>query len=208
MEGPESLRLFDPVMVDLIRQAGLEPQSSQVPYARLIADLTQGKPDIAYFLSQASLDQLPLYQPIPVVLYRNEYVAVTIDPEIRITKPADLGQYSVAFPRGYASLSPVTKGLSNATEVTDEDQGFKMLGAGRVQVMLCSRTSVEIFGPAARHPLFVQEPALVSQPLYLVIRKTKAAEADALTRVLQAVLNDGTWAREREKVFKAMAAGS
>ena len=206
--GPENLRRFEPLMDSLIRRAGLEPRFEFAPYVRLVGDLAQGKQDAAFFLPQASLDQLPLYQAVPVVLYRNEYVAVTVDQGIKVTKASDLTGYSVAYPRGYASLAEVTRSLTKVTEVTDEDQGFRMLGAGRVQVLLCSRTSVVIFGAAAHRPLWVQEPALVSQPLYLVIRKTQVVEAEALTKVFQAAVADGTWARERDRVLKAIAAGS
>jgi len=188
--------------MERVTRVGIEADVRFVPFARLQQEMAKGTVDGAFFLSEGVLQTVPLYEAVPVPLYRNEYLAVTQaqGPELR---GADLKGKTVGYPRGYPGMADLVEG-AEVTTVVDEEQGFRILGAGRVQVLIASRTSTQIFGAAAGQSLKIHEPPLLTSDLYLVVRRSLVKEKAALTAVFRESIKDGSWERDVAEVVRLL----
>jgi len=201
LETPEILAPFATLVQGRLAKAGLDAEVRFAPFVRLQQDLVNGTADGAFFLSEGALKALPLYETVPVPLYRNEYLAVTLASGPEIRGAADLRGKTVGYPRGYPGMVGLVEG-AEVTTVVDEEQGFRILGAGRIQVLIASRTSTQMFGGVAGRPLRAHEPPLVTSFLYLVVRRSLAAENQALTEVFRESIRDGSWERDVAEVVR------
>lgn len=200
-ETPDILAPFAPLVMERVARAGIDAEVHFAPFVRLQQNLINGAVDGAFFLSETFLKATTLYNAVPVPLYRNEYLAVTLEggPEIRGAQ--DLRGRSVGYPRGYTGLAALVEG-ANVTTVVDEEQGFRILGAGRVEVLIVSRTSTQMFGAQAGKALKVHEPPLVTSLLYFVVRRSLTKENQALTAVFRESVGDGSWERDVMAVIR------
>lgn len=201
LETPEILAPFAPLVMARFSQAGIDAEVRFVPFVRLQQDLLAGNVDGAFFVGESFLQETTVYDEVPVPLYRNEYLMVTLADGPVIRGPQDLKGMTVAYPRGYTGVAPAVEG-AKVTTVVDEDQGFRMLGAQRVQVVIASRTSTQIFGSSAGKPLRILEPPLVTGLLYLVLHQSLAKENAALTALFRRSVADGSWDREVTQVVQ------
>jgi ABC-type amino acid transport substrate-binding protein len=200
-ETPDILAPFVPAVMDRITRAGLKAEVQFAPYVRLQQDLGKGAVDGAFFLGESFLKASSLYQAVPVPLYRNEYMAVTMAGGPDIRTPQDLGDKTVGYPRGYVGMAAVT-GAAPVTTVVDEEQGFRILGAGRIQVLIVSRTSAQMFSAVAGKPVQIHEPPLLTSLLYLVVRRSLSTENAALTTRFRESIADGSWERDVADVVR------
>lgn len=204
-ETAENLKPFAPAMATRFRAADLAADIHFVPAARLAEDLREGTIDGAFFVTEQTLTADTDYLLIPVPLYKNDYVAISQAGLPPIRRREDLAAFRVAYVRGNATLVTLSQSAGEAYPAVDEEQAFRLLGAARVQVVLASRTSAQLFGPAAGVPLKVHEPPLLSSPLFLCLKASLTPARDALTRVLKASVDDGSWARDVRAVIDGLS---
>ena len=61
-----------------------------------------------------------------------------------------------------------------------------------------------IFGSLAESPLYAQEPALLTVPLYLVLSNKRTAEFAKVTTAFEKAVKSGEWARTVRAAFEAI----
>lgn len=190
----DSTAPFAPLVEDVIRAAGLIPAISFMPQARLLGTLVDF--DAAFFVTDDAIMRVPGMTKVPIPLAWDEFVAITVDPGIRVAKRADLRGYRVGIVRGSMIAARATEGLDVPTRVDNPVTLLKMLGAKRFDVALLHRELLRISAVKANiGTYYVQEPALLNVPLYFALTESGAAFGPRVTKAFQGAVDDGSWAR-------------
>lgn len=188
---------FVPVVLRIVADAGLQGDVELMPQARVYGALRTGLVDGAFFLAEVGLSEVPGMAFVPVVLFRNDYMAVATSPEVVVQFPGDLARYSVAVERGNSAQERLVQGVPRLTKTIDQRAEFLMLASGRVDVAIASRAALpSLLAEAGITSPLIQEPPLYSQPLYLGLVGNGLAARDRLTRAFQKAMDDGSWARD------------
>jgi ABC-type amino acid transport substrate-binding protein len=196
----DSTARFAPLIQKVLREGGIEAEIASLAQDRLLEDLTAGRIDGAFFLSEPSFSSLAGIVKVPVKLYMIDFVAVTLDPGVKVAKTSDLRKYSVGMIQGNTAQEQITKGMKPIA-TWNEAAEFKMLAAGRFDVALAARSEVPNLSKAEGiDTYYVQEPALLSTPTYFALSSANAGIQSKLTAVFRKWVDSGKWMEELSRI--------
>jgi len=125
------------ILSDIYSQAGLNAVVEPMPAARANAAAVAGKKHGEVGRIQAYADNNPsLIQVKPPYYYITTTGFAKNEQNISISTREDLAKYKVGVIRGVAHTHAATDGHPNTQVVSDADQLYKMLAAGRIDIAL------------------------------------------------------------------------
>lgn len=197
----DPIKPFIPLVEKVLKEAGFTVTATVLPQARLFSELSGNNLGGGFFISDVVFQSNQALVKVPVPLFKNELVAVSVKPGVTVKTAADLKNYKVGIVRGNATHEAITKGLSPA--VTDsDDQQFKMLAAGRFDVAVTSRTLAPTLAKTAGIGSYtIQEPAVLTTLLYFGLSPANAGLADKLTAAFKKWVDSGAWDKEINAVI-------
>lgn len=191
----EAVKPFEPLLAKVIKSAGFTPEFTYLPQARLMADADSY--DAVYFLTDIAITSVKGMVKVPVPLFSNDVVAVAAKPDVKVASRADLAKYKVGVERGNKNHQEITKGVTGIVETDNQAAAVKMLGAGRFDVAIVSRSLVAQYAKeAGLAKYYVQEPPVLQIPLYLGLTAKGAANEAKLTPAFRKVVDDGSWLKD------------
>lgn len=186
---------LDLVLKEAFRRAGSDVRFLTLPSERSLREADAGILD-GDSNRVAGLEALyPNLVRVPESNMPYEFMAFAVKPGVRVTGWADLAGYSAAYIVGWKIVEENLRGLP-ATPVATPEELFRLLAAGRVDVVIYHRLG----GLYYLHTLDVRgghavEPPLAVREMYLYLNRRHAALAEPLARALRAMKADGTHAR-------------
>ena len=199
-QATEANRVFEPLIVNTLARAGYEMTVSFAPLTRMQLGLRNNTIDGVFFIGEDSL-AVGKGIKIPVVLYTNEVVALSLNPGIIIHQASDLQRWRVAVLRGNASQAKLTKGMA-VTETDSYETSVKMLRAGHCDIVITSRLLVySLIKQFELKDWTVHEPPLSSYPLFVALAPGQRDLVPALTQIFQGAVDRGEWQRSLDAVL-------
>lgn len=192
IEGTAS---YGAAVVQVLKDAGFDAKVVAYPQpGDLYPELAKGNVDGAFFLAQPIISTLGGAVMVPVRIAQTDFVAVAIDPAVKVAGPADLKKYSVGVVKGQPAHAAVTRGMKTVTAKDDAEQ-FRMLADGRVQVAISVDVAVPSYCAAAGiKEYFIQRPPLLMSPTFLALSRKQGALEKKITPVLKRLVESGAWA--------------
>jgi len=200
----DTLKPFEPLIAEVFTSAGFEAEFSYEPYARLLYSMRKNLYQGTFFTTIQLATELPGIRAVPVPLYDNDTVAISVKPGIVVRSVEDLSRYAVAIQRGNPTQTEITKGIP-VVDVASLEVEFQMLDSGRVDVILAPRALTP--GLARRAGLAaytVHEPPLLTMPLYFFVGETGYDALEPLTREFSKKVESGEWARELQAILDGL----
>ncbi|MEN9492568.1 MAG: hypothetical protein RJA63_3017 [Pseudomonadota bacterium] len=202
----ESLKPYEELLTRIISRAGFELNFVTLPQARLIKELEAGRHDGGFLLSDFAIDEIPGMVRIPVSLGNGQQAAVAIRADIHVKTVADLARYRVGFERGNKSQEVLLPHLDKYYATNNSQSLFAMLAAGRLDLVIAPPARVPGYArEAGISQYYIQQPPVVSFPLYLALTARAASQEPRLTAVFRASANSGEWPREYAAVQARIA---
>jgi ABC-type amino acid transport substrate-binding protein len=192
----EGTACFAPAIVKVLKEGGIDAEVSILQQEQVFKDLEAGTLDGAYFLTDPAFASMQGVIKVPVKLYNVDFVAVALDPNVKISRTTDLRKYSVGMVQGNAAQETLTKGMKPIATWSEATQ-FKMLAEGRFNVALAARPIVENLAKAGGiDTYYIQEPALMTTPAYFALSANKASLQSRITALLRTWIDSGKWVEE------------
>ena len=186
----------DLVVIEACRRVGLTMSRVHLPAGRTLALANQGVEDGVYSRISGFSARYPELVVVPEPVGEITYVAFSRNTELAISGWESLRPLSLAVVQGRATTDVHTAGMQDVVYVREPLQLFRMLKAGRVEVVVYEHWQGVV---AARRvglvDVVVHQPALQSLPLYLYLNSRHAALVPKLAEALRSMKQDGTYAR-------------
>jgi len=188
----------DRVVAEACRRVGVTMRRVHLPAGRTLVLANQGVEDGVYSRIAGFSARYPELVVVPEPVGEITYVVFSRSPELKISGWESLRSLSVAVVLGRATSATRTAGMPDVVRVREPLQLFRMLKAGRVEVVVYEHWQGVV---AARRvgldDVVVHQPALQSLPLYLYLNSRHAALVPKFADALRAMKQDGTYARLR-----------
>ncbi len=194
------------VLEEAYGRAGLELRLQYYPAERAIQLANAGRIDGDLQRIPGVEQQYPNLVPVPVVLTQAEFMVFSRQVPVAINSWESLKPYKLAHIRGIKAIEEKLPPGVQAEAVDSPSNEFKMLKAGRVDLVIQER--ILGLGTAREQgidDLVVMEPPLLTQPFYHYLHKKKRALVEPLTQALHAMEKEGVTRRIREQVFREWA---
>jgi len=192
---PDGGGALDLVLKEAFLRAGSDVRFQTLPSERSLREADAGILD-GDSNRVAGLEALyPNLVRVPESNMLYEFMAFAARPGVRVDNWQDLAGRSVAYIVGWKIVEENLRGAS-ATPVATPEELFRLLAAGRVDVVIYHRLG----GLYYLRTLGVRggcavEPPLAVREMYLYLNRRHAALAEPLARALRAMKADGTHAR-------------
>ncbi len=186
---------------------GYTIETAKGPAARILADSNAGLSDGEVHRIAAISSQYPNLIRIDVPINTVEGMLISCGKTYDLKNIKDLEKYRVAVRIGNIYATNLTKDLPNVTRTTSADKLLQLLLEGRVDLLLSDRPwAISQKGLPGNECLRIQEPPLVTIPLYHYIHKRHRALVPAITRVLKKMQNSGESETIRRQAIKEFIA--
>lgn len=192
---PPISNIYQGIMEDAFQRLGLAVDFQVVAPERSLSLVAQGVDDGDCCRIEELAAHYPTLRRVPVALIDIDFVAFTRDNSIRIQNWADLEPYEVGVVRGWKILEAelAQRPVREIYTLTTPRSMFNMLNKGRIQVATIGRlVGYETIRAMAIPDIEVQEPPLVSRPLYLYLHERHAALIPRFTQVLEQMKQEGS----------------
>lgn len=182
------------VLREAYGRLGIEITVSPLPGARAIYQSSKGVTDGELYRIWGISDKHPTLVPVPVPINVMDVIIFTIDTPLEVQGWNSLNSFTLGMQRGVKFAEKATSESKdlNVWLTNTNEQLFKMLIAGRVDIVAASRVSglnkIKELGVAEIKPL---DPAVESYQLYHYLHKKNSHLIPALTSVLEAMQNEG-----------------
>lgn len=143
---------------------------------------------------------------VPEPIFVNDFVAATVGPKPTIRSWADLPAHSVGYILGWQVFEHNLPAMTSLTVAKDSKQLLGLLKSGRVEVILHERWQVRWLAREQGLALTVQEPPLVSTPMYMYLNRKHAALVPRMAATLAAMKAEGRDKALMERIFAQVRA--
>ena len=189
---------------EALRRAGYGLRVVPLPVERALLNANAGIEDGDLFRTAGFEKDYPNLVQVPHPLLEQDFVAMTRRDDIEIRDWPDLARYSVGLVTGSKILERRLAGINKPTSVRDNASLFALLAADRVDVVLIGRWVGYLAARRAGLAVRVQEPALVSVPMFIYLHRRHESLAPLLAKALADVRRDGTWQRLYDEIIKPL----
>ncbi len=178
------------ILADIYERAGLTAVVEPMPAARANAAAVAGKKDGEVGRIQAYADNNPsLLQVKPAYYYITTTGFAKDGQNISISSRADLAGYKVGVIRGVAHTHAATEGHPKTQVVSDADQLYKMLAAGRIDIAL----DAGINGPYMLNKLGIKGVSAVGDlaklDLFAILHPSRSDLEGKISKAVQSLID-------------------
>lgn len=203
--GAEITAMYAPLLIKVLARADIEARFIALPQARFLPSLAKGLYDGGFMLSEFAIQDIPGMVAVQQPIGEGLQTAVTLEPGIHITHAADLAHYRVGIERGNKPHQSLRPYLNEYQEVVDATALFRLLAAGRIDVLI----TPEIFVPALSKEagldkVYIQRPPVVRHSIYLGLNQSAAHLEPRIRAVLKESVASGEWEREKTRLRASM----
>ncbi len=192
----EQTAFYGPAVLKAMKEAGFDGKIVTMTQPEIIKALSEGAVDGAFFLADPLIAEAKGATRVSVRLMQTDFIAVTLDPAIKIANPGDLRKYKVGIAKGQSAHAAITRGMKTAQAETDIEE-FKLLAEGKVQAIIAVDKAVPALAAASGLKSYtIQQPPLIRSPTFLALSKAQADKKAALEAVLKKWVDDGRWEKE------------
>lgn len=189
------------------KKLGYTIETAKGPAARILADSNAGLTDGEVHRIAAIAPQYPNLIRVDVPINTVEGMLISCGKTYNVKSIKDLEKYRIAVRIGNIYATTLTKDMPQVTRTPDADKMLQLLLEGRVDLILSDRpwaTSQKII--PGNECLRIQEPPLVTTPLYHYLHKRHHALVPAITRVLKKMQKSGESETIRHQAIKEFIA--
>lgn len=173
-------------------RAGLNLQAETLPAPRATQRLEAGRLDGDAARIAPYFDAHPMLQRVGPPLMRVPQVAYTrADARFTVRSVADLRGRRVGIVRGLMQSARLVAGLDRVTEVTSGVQLYRMLDAGRLDVVVDAPLNARRHTAALGLRTVVAQATLCEEPVYHGLHRRHAAVAPRVAAALEAMQASG-----------------
>ncbi len=192
----EQTAFYGPAVLKVLKEAGFDAQIVTMTQAETIRALGEGTVDGAFFLADPLIAEAKGAERVSVRLMQTDFIALTVDPAIKIANPGDLRKYKVGIVKAQSAHAALTRGMKPEQAETDLEE-FKLLAEGKVQAIIAVDKAVPALAAASGIKSYViQRPALIRSPTFLALSKAQAGKKGAIEAVLKKWVDEGRWEKE------------
>ncbi|ABK42952.1 amino acid ABC transporter substrate-binding protein, PAAT family [Magnetococcus marinus MC-1] len=156
---------------------------------RGVDDGTVGR--IASLLEDAHLSNLVA---VPESIMAWDFSAFTRTPSMQPHSWAELAPYHVAYNRGWIILDHAIRTTKSTVRTQDSVQLLTLLAKNRVDVVVVEKwQGLAAASQIGMQPLYLVNPPLASQPMYLFLHRNHRDLVKPLAATLQQMKQDGTY---------------
>jgi polar amino acid transport system substrate-binding protein len=141
---------------------------------------------------------------VPEPIFMNDFVAGTVGTKPRIRSWADLPGHAVGYILGWQIFEHNLPPIQDLTIAKDSKQLFGLLKSGRLEVILHERWQAVWQAREQGVELAIQEPPLVSTPMYMYVHRKHAALVPRIAIELAAMKAEG---RDKAIMAQVLARG-
>ena len=191
---------------EAFRRTGHELRVLQLPHERALANANAGIEDGDLFRTGGFERDYPNLVQVPVALMDQDFVAMTLRPDIEVRDWPDLAQLSGAFVNGNKIIERKLQDHRSVTTVRSNELLMGLLAAGRTDVVVINRWvglhAARRAGVAPR----VLEPPLLHVPMYIYLNRRHEALVAPLAAALEEIGRDGTRQRLSDQLLRPLEA--
>jgi len=183
----------DLLIIEMFRRMGYKVNLQHLPAERGLVNLNQGIDDAIQSRIGGLEKKYPNIVMIPEPVYARNYIAFTNRDDVRISGWSDFENYNVALIRGWKIFEKNIKKYKSLKKVRGPEQLFKLLDAGRVDVVVYALDpglwKINKLGLKNIRPI---APALAKKDKYFYVHKRHKDVAPEAVKTLQNMKTDGT----------------
>lgn len=197
---------LDVIAAEAFRRAGLELRLVKLPAERALRLANDGTIDGDMVRIAGLEKQYPNLIPVPEKLVDWHFAAFSKDASI----PADfaaLRGHSVGLIRGWKIYEQAMAGGAHVTMVDDQEQLFRLLQLGRIEVALYARwMGLALIRQQGIEGIQVLQPLLAERTMFIYLNKRHAEHVPRLAAALRALKQEGFYDRAYQERLLPYAA--
>lgn len=175
----------------------------RLPAARSLDLSSSGQHDGELNRIEAIEEDYPTLIRIPVPINRLEGVGLTWNRTIDTTNPPHIGGHHIGIKIGNVYAEKLTRNMPRVTRMIDEHKLLKALKANRLEILVIDRTwATQQLGVHGNEQLHLNEPALVTIPLYHYLHEHNRDLVADITRILETMRDSGEMERIRAEAYQ------
>lgn len=180
------------VINDAYRRIGITVEFHQYPVKRANFNANSGIVDGVLLRREGLERDFPNLVRIPVVIKRDDVVAVINDESIKLNGWASLSPYKVGCLHGFDSAIQNLSPAQTVVTVNSAEMLYNMLELGRIEIIVDARTrALQMMDVLDLNDYIIVEPPLLSVSLYHYINTNRQNLVIPLTKALTDMTNEG-----------------
>lgn len=202
LSNPDQSGYFDLILRESFSRLGIPITFGQLSAERSLQSVNSGIDD-GDFVRIAGLEKsYPNLIMVPEELDNFEFVAFSQDLDLVTNSWAALVPYHVGIVRGWKILEQNLSGVKELTAVKNQEQLFRLLKNGRVEVIVYSRNEGNyLLSKLGMENVRVLEPPLAVRPMYLYLNKKHLGLVAPLAVVLKEMKEEGIFSDIAQKTL-------
>lgn len=197
------------LLTEIYKKAGLTLTVEPLPGARANVLALSGEKDGEVARIQPYVDRNPsLVKVEPAYYYLTSAVFAKSARHITIASKAELSNYRVGIVRGIAHAEAATAGLSSVEVISNYEQMFRMLDAGRIDLAIDTgingRLTLQTFGFKG----IEQVGELARLELFHILNAKNKELAPRISKAISALRSSGELDRMTARIEKELVLGS
>ncbi len=188
---PNNDGFVDLLLTDTFKRSGYEISIFPGRSLRAIHNVTAGESDALLGAKYCCAD-LPELVRVPEVFFEGTIVAAVLNKNIKITDWADLALYKVAHLRDWKAVTSNLPPDVSAVELKRPYQMFKMLAAGRFDVVISSAELTKAWIDKLKLDVKILTPPLLEIDVFLFMNIKHKEKVGSIAASLKEIKADGT----------------
>lgn len=193
---PDDTSTTDEYSTEIIKEAyrriGMTVEFHRYPVKRANLAADSGIVDGVLYRREGLEREFPNMIRIPVVIKRDDVIAVLRDKSITINDWASLTPYAVGCLLGFDSAIQNLSPAQSAVTVNSAEKLYTMLELGRIDIIVDARTrALQMLDALDLNDFIIVEPPLLSVSLYHYINANRRNLVQPLTKTLTDMINEG-----------------
>lgn len=193
---------YDLLLSEAFHRVGLELEILHLPSDRSLADAAAGVTHGEFARIGGMEKQYPDLVRVPEKLADFSFSAFALRHGISLLDCSSLADYHVAYINGWKIYEERSRIVKSVTMVPGEEELFRVLLEGRVDLALYSRErGLDYLQRQGIQGIFPVEPPMSVQPMYLYLHSSMAHLVPALNEALKSMKVDGFTGKLAREVF-------
>ena len=198
INGLSIIPVGEQILKEAYQQLGVDIRVEEYPGERSLVAANTGKTDGELGRIQGMEKEYSNLVMVPVPLFELSVSAFS-NQAISINTVDDLKKYRIGFVGGTKVVEGMTADFPNRLRVGRPDQLFQMLLLGRIDVALdMTEDGLIVLQSDKYKTIKMISPKLVKANIYHYLNKKHADVLPAITKVMQTMLDNGTFKKEQD----------
>lgn len=187
---------------------GIEARGVRLPAARALAQSAAGATDGEVHRIDAIKERYPQLLQIPIPVNTLEGLAITCGRDVDTTTPEAISGYRIGVKIGNRYAERLVQGMPSVTLLVDERKLVDMLVAHRLDIVVGDRPWANtLLTEPGNACLRINEPPLVTVPLYHYLHERHRDLVPAVTAALRELRDSGEMRRIVQRVTEDLRKG-